>query len=169
MKIEHIRIFNCPTYCISKMYIDGVWVSDIVEDTDRGLDQSMSLTELKRRKVYRQTAIPTGHYKLSMKYPSPKFSQMEYYKKYCKGYMPRILNVPAYDGILVHPGASAASSAGCPIVGLNTIKGKVTDSKKTWEKLMKQYFLPLKVFGEDADYIITRKYKVQLKNINTTK
>lgn len=169
MKIEHVRIYNCPTYCISKLYIDGVWQCDIVEDTDRGLDQSMSLEELKRRKVYRQTAIPTGHYKLSMRFVSPKFSQMEYYKKFCKGYMPRLLDVPAYEGILLHPGVNANSSAGCCIVGLNKVKGKVVDSRKTWERLMKQFFLPLKVFGEDADYIITRKYKVDLKNINTTK
>jgi len=39
MNIEHKRIFNCPTYCISRMYIDGEWVCDMVEDTDRGLDQ----------------------------------------------------------------------------------------------------------------------------------
>lgn len=169
MKIEHVRIYNCPTYCISKLYIDGQWVCDIVEDTDRGLDQSMSLEELKRRKVYQQTAIPTGHYKLSMRFPSSKFSQMPYYKKFCEGYMPRLLDVPAYDGILLHPGARANSTAGCCIVGLNLVKGGVVDSKKTWEKLMKQYFLPLKVLGEDADYIITRKYKVELKNINTTK
>lgn len=169
MKIEHVRIYNCPTYCISKLYIDGVWQCDIIEDTDRGLDQNMSLEELKRRKVYRQTAIPTGRYKLTMRFVSPKFSQMPYYKKFCKGYMPRILDVPAYDGILVHAGVNANSSAGCVIVGLNKVKGKVLESKKTWEKLMKQHFLPLKALGEDADYIITRKYKVELKNINTTK
>ena len=92
---------------------------------------------------------------------SPKFSQYTYYKKYCKGYLPRLLNVPGYDGILIHRGSSANSSAGCIIVGFNTIKGKVTNSQKAWEKLMKEYLMPAKVLGEKITYTITRKYKVQ--------
>lgn len=160
MKIEHVRIFNCPSYCISKMYINGVWFCDIVEDTDRGLDQSMSLAEIKKRKVYRKTAIPTGTYELTMNVISPKFSQMAYYKNFCKGRMPRLLNVPAYDGILIHCGVNANSSAGCIIVGLNTIKGCVTSSRATWEKLMKQYLLPAWKLEEKVTYTITRKYKV---------
>ena len=141
MKIEHVRIFNCPTYCISHIYVNGEYVCDAVEDTDRGLDQSMTLAEIKKRKVYRQTAIPTGTYKLAMNVKSPKFSQYEYYKKYCNGYMPRLLDVKGYDGILLHCGSSAASSAGCVICGENLVKGKVLNSRKCWEKLMKKYLL----------------------------
>ncbi len=95
-----------------------------------------------------------------MNVQSPKFAQIDYYKRYCKGYMPRLLNVPGYDGVLIHRGSSASSSAGCVIVGYNTIKGKVTDSQKAWEKLMKTYLMPAKVLGENITYIITRKYKV---------
>lgn len=160
MKIEHVRIFNGKDYCISKIYVNGTYVCDAVEDVDRGLEQSMPLAEIKKRKVYRMTAIPTGTYKLTMNVKSPKFSQYEYYKKYCKGYMPRLLNVPGYDGILIHCGSSAGSSAGCVIVGYNTIKGRVTDSKKAWEKLMKEYLMPAKVLGEEITYTITRRYKV---------
>ena len=166
MKIEHVRIFTTkgtgtsPGYTISHIYINGEYVSDCIEDYDRGLDQGMTLAEIRKRKVYKQTAIPTGTYELTMNIISPKFSQMEYYKKYCKGRMPRLLKVPGYDGILIHRGSSANSSAGCVIVGYNTIKGKVTDSQKAWEKLMKTYLMPAKVLGENITYIITRKYKV---------
>lgn len=160
MKIEHIRIYNCPNYCIGKIYVNGVYVSDCIEDTDRGLDQKMPLAEIKRRKVYRMTAIPVGTYTLTMNVQSPKFSQYAYYKKFCKGYMPRLLNVPGYDGILIHRGSSANSSAGCIIVGYNTVKGKVTDSQKAWEKLMKEYLMPAKVLEEKITYTITRKYKL---------
>ena len=160
MKIEHVRIYNCKDYSISHIYVNGEYVCDCVEDTDRGLDQSMTLAEIKKRKVYRMTAIPTGTYKLTMNVQSPKFSQYAYYKKYCKGYMPRLLNVPGFDGILIHCGSSAGSSAGCVIVGYNTIKGRVTDSRKAWEKLMKQYLMPAKELGEEITYTITRKYKV---------
>lgn len=160
MKIEHIRIYNCSNYCIGKIYVNGVYVSDCIEDTDRGLDQSMTLAEIKKRKVYRMTAIPTGTYELTMNIISPKFSQMEYYKKYCKGRMPRLLKVPGFDGILIHRGSSANSSAGCVIVGYNTIKGHVTNSQKAWEKLMRQYFLPAWKLEEKMTYTITRRYKV---------
>lgn len=160
MRIELVRIFTCPTYTIGKLYVNGEYVCDTVEDTDRGLDQSMPLSEIKKKKVYRMTAIPTGTYKVTMNVQSPKFAQMAYYKNYCNGFMPRILNVPGFDGILIHCGSSANSSAGCLIVGYNTIKGKVTDSKKAWEKLMKKYLTPAKMLGEEITINITRKYKV---------
>lgn len=160
MKINHVRIFNGKDYCISHIYVNGTYVCDAVEDLDRGLDQKMPLAEIKRRKVYRMTAIPTGTYTLTMNVQSPKFSQYAYYKKFCKGYMPRLLNVPGYDGILIHCGSNANSSAGCIIVGLNTIKGCVTSSRATWEKLMKQYLLPAWKLGEKVTYTISRKYKV---------
>ena len=51
--------------------------------------------------------------------------------------MPRLLNVPGFDGILMHPGTTALDSAGCILVGKNTIKGKITQSKDTFAKLYK--------------------------------
>lgn len=161
MKLDLVRIYNCPTYSIGKLYVNGEWLCDVVEDTDRGLDQSMPLAEIKERKVYRLTAIPTGSYRVTMNVQSPKMSKMKYYADFCKGYLPRILNVPGYEGILIHCGSSAASSAGCIIVGYNTIKGKVTDSRKAWEKLMTQHLLPAKKRGELITITITRKYQIK--------
>ena len=160
MKIELIRIYTCSTYTIGKIYINGVWQCDVVEDTDRGLDDSMSLAEIRKKKVYAQTAIPTGTYKVTMNVQSPKFSKYDFYKKLCNGYLPRILGTKGFDGCLFHCGSSAASSAGCLIVGLNKIKGKVVDSQATFTKLMKKFFLPAKMLGEDITLTITRKYKV---------
>ena len=160
MKVELVRIYNCPTYCIGKLYINGEWQCDVVEDTDRGLDDSMSVAEIRKIKVYSKTAIPTGKYRVTMDVQSPKFSQYDFYKKVCKGYLPRLIGVPGYEGVLIHCGSSAASSAGCLIVGLNKIKGKVVDSQTTFKKLMKQHFMPAKVLGEDMEITITRKYKV---------
>lgn len=136
MKLELRRIFNCKQYSIGKLYADGKWVCDTIEDYDRGLSQEMSLADISRIKVYRQTAIPVGTYKVTMNVQSPKFAQKPYYKAFCDGYLPRILNVPGFDGILIHCGVSADSSAGCIIVGYNTIKGRVTNSRHAWEKLM---------------------------------
>ena len=50
MKILVKRTFNCPNYCIGHLYIDGKYFSDTLEDTDRGLDNSMSVEEIKKRK-----------------------------------------------------------------------------------------------------------------------
>lgn len=167
MRIEHVRIYTTkgsgtsPGYTISHIYVNGEYVCDAVEDYDRGLDQGMTLAEIRKRKVYKQTAIPTGTYELTMDIISPKFSQMTYYKNFCKGRMPRLLNVKGYDGILIHCGSNANSSAGCVIVGLNTVKGCVTNSKAVWEKLMRQYFLPAWKLEEKITYTITRKYKVK--------
>ena len=77
MKIEHVRIYTTkgngtsPGYTISHIYVNGEYVCDAVEDYDRGLDQSMTLAEIRKRKVYKQTAIPTGTYELTMDIISP--------------------------------------------------------------------------------------------------
>lgn len=159
MKLNLVRIYTCPTYTIGHLYVDGEYVCDTVEDTDRGLYQGMDMKELARIKVKSKTAIPTGTYRITMNVQSPKFAQYDYYKKYCKGYLPRLLEVPGFEGVLIHRGGSADSSAGCLIVGYNTIKGRVTDSRKAWEKLMKQYLMPAKVLGKEITIKITAKYK----------
>ena len=56
--------------------------------------------------------------------------------------MPRLLKVKGFEGILIHCGVNQDSSAGCIIVGKNTVVGAVTDSKKTWEALMAKHLMP---------------------------
>lgn len=128
MKLTLNRKYKKDTYSIGKLYIDGVYFSDTVEDKDRGLTDKDSLSKIKATKVYAKTAIPLGTYKVTMGVISPKFSKKAYYKSFCNGRMPRLLNVKGFDGILIHRGSNADSSAGCIIVGKNTIKGGVTDS-----------------------------------------
>ena len=160
MKVELVRIYNCPTYCIGKLYIDGVWQNDVLEDTDRGLDDSMTVEQIRKIKVKSQTAIPTGTYRITMNVQSPKFSQYAFYKKLCNGYLPRLEKVKGFDGVLLHCGSTAQNSAGCLLQGLNTIKGRLTNSQAVFTKLMKQHFLPAKVLGEEITLTITRKYKM---------
>ena len=155
MKISLVRIANKKTYCIGRLYVDGTYVCDTIEDVDLGLDQSWSLEKIKQKKVKSKTAIPTGTYEVTLNIVSPKFSKIAYYKQFCNGRVPRLLRVPGFDGILMHIGKDERSSAGCLIVGYNTIVGKVTKSQQAFEKL---YSLL-----KNADNItieITRKYKV---------
>lgn len=138
MEILLRRIARRPTYTIGRLYIDGRYFCDTVEDTDRDLNRNGRFDN-GEAKVYAQTAIPNGRYRVTMNVQSPKFSQRTEYNwwrvngRY--GYLPRLLDVPHFEGILIHAGSSARSSAGCIIVGRNTVVGGVTDSMATCKKL----------------------------------
>lgn len=134
MKITLRRTFKGETYTIGKMYIDGEYFCDTIEDKDRGLTQDMSSSEVAKIKVKYQTAIPTGTYKVTLKVQSPKFSQKSQYD-FCKGYLPRLIDVPGFEGILIHIGNTAEHSGGCILVGENKVKGQVINSTATFKKL----------------------------------
>lgn len=138
MKILVKRIAKKPTYTIGKLYVNGKYVCDTLEDKDRNLNQNMSLSEIKKLKVYGQTAIPTGTYKVNMNIVSPSFSKKEFYKQFCGGKLPRLMNVPGFDGILIHVGdgsRGAELTQGCILVGQNKIVGQLINGKETFKKL----------------------------------
>lgn len=127
MRLTLVRIANRPTYCIGKLYIDGVWFSDVIEDTDRGLDDKMDEKEILKRKIKGETAIPTGIYPIQITY-SPKYKKM----------MPLLLNVKGYSGIRIHSGNTAKDTEGCLIVGKNKEVGKVLESRITYNALFRK-------------------------------
>lgn len=134
-------------YTIGDLFVDGKFVSNTLEDTDRGLTQDMPLEEIKAKKVYGKTAIPKGTYEIDMNTVSPKFKDRSWAKPY-GGKIPRLVNVPGFDGILVHPLNNSSESLGCIGCGKNSIKGMITDSTRTFHTLMSKYLLPAKVRGE---------------------
>ena len=72
---------------------------------------------------------------------SPKYAGVAWYYNFCRGKMPRLKDVPGFDGILIHPGTSALDTKGCILVGKNTKVGKLTDSRACFMevyKLMKE-------------------------------
>jgi hypothetical protein len=123
-----------PTYTISKLFIDGQYFCDTVEDCDRGLTDNMSLEEIMHKKVYGETAIPKGTYKITLDIVSPKFQEKSW-AKFCDGKLPRLLNVKGFEGVLIHVGNTPKDSLGCILVGKNTIKGQVTNSTETFKNL----------------------------------
>ena len=135
MEILVKRIAKKSKYTIGKLYIDEQYICDTLEDTDRGLNQNMSLEEIKKKKVYGETAIPTGTYKVDMNTISPKFKSRTWAKPY-GGKIPRLVAVPGYEGVLIHPGNKAADSLGCILVGENTVVGQVVNSQATFKKVM---------------------------------
>ena len=96
------RVAKKNEYTIGRLYIDGNYTCDTLEDCDRGLTQDMPLEEIKSKKIYGKTAIPTGTYEIDMNTVSPKFKDRSWAKPY-GGKIPRLVNVPGFDGILVHP------------------------------------------------------------------
>jgi len=116
MKLKLTRVFKAETYTISRLYIDGEFFCDVLEDKVRDLS--------KEDKVWGQTAIPSGIYKIVITY-SNRF----------KRDLPLLLNVPQFEGIRIHPGNTAVDTHGCLLVGMNTEKGKVTQSRITFDRL----------------------------------
>ena len=135
MEILVKRIAKKPKYTIGKLYIDGQYICDTLEDADRGLNQNMSLEEIKNKKVYGETAVPTGTYKVDMNTVSPKFKSRTWAKPY-GGKLPRLVNVPGFDGVLTHPGNLPQDTLGCLLVGKNDVVGKVTNSVYYFNKIM---------------------------------
>lgn len=131
------RKYKLPTYTIGKLYIDGEYFCDTLEDKDRGLTDNMTVGEISKIKIKNETAIPTGTYKVTLDIFSPKFGNKSFYKKTCNGKLPRILNVKGFDGVLIHCGNTNLDTSGCILVGRNLEKGKILKSQEIFEKLYK--------------------------------
>ena len=117
MKLQLQRNFK-GDYTIGKLYINNTYFCDTLEDRVRDIPRE--------GKVWGETAIPEGEYKVILNY-SPKF----------KRHLPRLLDVPYFEGILIHRGNTAADSAGCILVGENKVKGKVINSTKYEQELVR--------------------------------
>jgi hypothetical protein len=134
MKLVLKRINNQDNYCEGKLYIDGIYQCDAIEDTDRGLTSEMSVTEIQSKKVYGETAIPKGTYQITLDVVSPKFKNRSW-ATFCEGKLPRLLDVPGFEGVLIHVGNEASNSLGCLLVGQKTKDGWVSNSTQTFKDL----------------------------------
>lgn len=133
LKLKRIAYRN--TYTIGKLYIkddkisnEFTYLCDTLEDKYRG-------DKLDGIKIHGQTAIPKGIYKGCFDY-SNHFSQI----------MPHVLDVPYFEGVRLHWGNTSEDTEGCPLVGYNTIKGKLTNSRVAFHKLT--------TFLDKEDFII---------------
>ena len=134
MELTLKRIARKEKYTIGRLYIDGKYFCDTIEDKDRGLSQDFPITVNKTKKKYGVTAIPVGRYRVTLDVVSPKFSKKTAYQ-FCGGRLPRLVNVPAFDGVLIHIGNTANDTDGCILVGKNTQVGKVLESTVTFRAL----------------------------------
>lgn len=145
MEITVNRLWKKEGYTIGKLFVDGTFLCNTLEDKDRGLTSSMSLDNIKKLKKAGITAIPTGTYTVRMDIVSSKYSKSTWYIQNCNGSrMPRLMNVPGYDGVLIHPGNKASETEGCLLVGKNDVVGMVTKSKEYFLQLYNKMYTAYK-------------------------
>ena len=118
MEIFVKRVLKGEKYTIGRMYINGNYVCDTLEDVVRDLGKNGE------GKIYGETAIPAGIYKVVRHY-TPKFGNCLW-----------ILEVPHFKEILIHSGNTAKDTKGCILVGKNNEIGKVLYSRDTLKKVM---------------------------------
>lgn len=123
------RKYKAENYTIGDLYVDGRFFCHTIEDKVRPLparcpEPPMGRTCKCKEKEYARTAIPAGTYRITME-RSPRFKRV----------LPYLHDVPHFLGILIHSGNTEKDSAGCIIVGKNTVKGRVTESRKTSDTL----------------------------------
>ena len=138
MELVVDRKWKKQSYTISNLTIDGKWFCNVLEDADRGLDDSMSLDKILELKKPSITAIPKGTYEITLNVVSPKYCTNSFYKQVCNGKVPRLLNVKGFEGILIHVGdgpRGADLSSGCLLCGYNKVKGQLRDGKEVFKKL----------------------------------
>lgn len=105
LKLKLDRDKRLPDRTEGSLYINGKYFCRTIEDRDRGLADYQGEDFIKKNKVYAETAIPTGIYKVVWSY-SPKF----------KKNMPLICNVKGFTGIRIHSGTGPQHSAGCILI-----------------------------------------------------
>lgn len=125
MKLTLKRFHFAETYTIGKLFIDNVPFCDVLEDVVRDKNKDGDLQDEGEAKVYGQTAIPYGTYKVILTW-SNRFKMI----------LPLLLGVLGFIGIRMHSGNTSLDTHGCLLVGENKEKGKVLNSKATMEKLM---------------------------------
>lgn len=108
MNIEVIRQIDGKEFTLGEMRVDGKHFGYVCEDVDRKLEDYDA-----SHKVYGQTAIPRGEYKIEVSF-STRF----------KKELPILIDVPYFTGIRIHGGNTADDSHGCILLGrTQTING----------------------------------------------
>lgn len=92
-------------YTEGDLYVNGTFFCHTLEDPNRDLNKN-GIFDNGEKKISGNTCIPYGEYDVKVT-PSPKFGRN----------LPRLFNVPSFDGILIHRGNSPKDTAGCILVG----------------------------------------------------
>ena len=135
MEIKLIRESFGDTFTEGKLLIDNVFECYTVEDTDRRMEDDLTV------KVNGKTAIPRGRYELVL-------SMSNRFKKV----LPEILNVPGFAGIRIHSGNSSVDTEGCIILG--SVNDKLDDDWVGGSKIaLTQFMAKLETAKENNEKV----------------
>jgi hypothetical protein len=101
-----------------ELFVDGRLLGQTLEDPDRQLESG-------GEKIYGQSAIPRGRYKVTLSY-SNRFKHI----------MPEVHDVPGFAGIRIHGGNTEANTDGCPLLGARRTSVGVADCAGVNERLI---------------------------------
>lgn len=102
MKIRLFEIAATQNSTASLLSIDGKPFCMVVEDGPRD------------KKVKHETRIPAGIYPVVQRTEGKFFNQ--YSKRFKHTFVPELLNVPGFTGILIHIGNFVSDTSGCLLV-----------------------------------------------------
>lgn len=144
MELVLRRIYKRENCTIGVLYyyneLDAMCkICDTLEDKWRDLAGG-------EKKVNGRTCIPDGEYDVTMNVRSPKYvakfeQNPNHSLAYTDGFIPRLLHVPYFDGVLIHTGNTDRDTEGCVLVGKylggDSISGSVMAFKKLYDMLDK--------------------------------
>ena len=141
MKIDLIRDKFTDDACIGKMYIDGEYHCETLEDKYREVKNK----PVESWKVDGKTAIPCAQYDLILDM-STRFHRV----------MPHILNVPGFNGIRIHCGNDAGDTEGCILVGKDRYNDTIAGCSNVYNSLVEHIKLAIKD-GEKVTIQVSNK------------
>lgn len=127
MQLTLIRRAYRSRYTIGTLYAEGRVLCHTLEP--RAIDWQ------REQKVRGRTAIPAGCYPLRIDIPSRRFGR-RCWALHHAGCVPRLMNVPHFEGVLIHPGNEPADTEGCILVGSNDVVGRLSASVRAYASLL---------------------------------
>jgi hypothetical protein len=141
MNLYLYRKIKKATYTIGKLYIGVEFQCNTLEDPVRDLidlNDDGDFNDPDEGKIYGDTAIPAGKYRIKMQF-SPTFQRM----------MPYLQDVPGFTYIMMHNLSDVSQTKGCIGVGENTQQGRLVNPR-AWSDLLNSKITAAENNGEDV-------------------
>lgn len=142
-KLKLVRDTYTSKSTIGKLYVNDKFICDTLEDVCRDLNFDGDLDDAGEKKIYGETAIPAGTYKMIINI-SPRFKKL----------LPRLIGIKDYEGVLIHPGNKPIDTSGCILTGT---RGKDCLLGGTSVKALNRLMAELKLYDVYEISVIDKK------------
>ena len=114
---------------IGQLFADGIKLCDTLEPQPFKFIGKISADSVRKAKQVGPIAIPPSRYRIRMDIQSPQYYRSMWMRAICGAFVPRLMNVPGFTGILIHPGNSVEDTTGCILVGVHDALGHISSSR----------------------------------------